>query len=328
MKKTGLIFLFLIAAAAGYWSVSLNLKKPSVPKPLPLLKYTFENLKNTDFSESQISLGDKVTDTSQKFYFNVPEKVSGLMNFPDKDGTYPVIIMFRGYASPENYKPGLGTQPSAKVLAANGFITLAPDFLGYAESASPSADTFEARFQTETTALTLLSAVQTLNASLETSHAGKIKADLTKIGIWGHSNGGNIALSSLVISGKVYPTVLWAPVSKSFPYSILYYTDETDDQGKYLRAALADFEKDYNTQDFSAANYLNWIKAPILINQGTGDQEVPYWWSDELVTQLKSNEIDVKYFKYPGADHNFLPSPSWNEAIGNTVNYFRSHFGV
>jgi uncharacterized protein len=327
MKKVLFVILFLLAAGIGYFGVGKWLKKTPPVKPLPLLKYTFENLKNTDFPESQITLGDEVTPTSQKFYFNVPEKVSGLMNYPDKDGTYPVIIMFRGYASPETYKPGLGTQPSAKVLAANGFITLAPDFLGYAESASPSADTFEARFQTETTALNLLSAVQSLNTALKAGNS-EIVADLTKIGIWGHSNGGNIALSTLAISGKEYPTVLWAPVSKPFPYSILYYTDETDDQGKYLRAALANFEKDYVTQDFSAANYLSWIKAPILINQGTGDQEVPYWWSDELVSKLKSFQIDVKYLKYPGADHNFLPSATWNEAIGNTVNYFRSHFGV
>ena len=322
IKTVILTLLFFISVSAGYFLVHAKFKKPLL-KPLPLLKYTFENLKNTKFTASQITLGDKVSDTSQIFYFNIPEKVSGLMNFPDKPGTYPVIVMFRGYIPKETFKSGSGSQPSAKVLANNGFITLAPDFLGYGQSASPSAQPFEERFQTVISALTLLASLENLNSTLGASYAGQIKADLTKVGIWGHSNGGAIALSALAISGLTYPTVLWAPVSKSFPYSILYYTDETDDQGKYLRAALADFEEDYTAEDFSPPRYFNWIKAPILVNQGLDDQEAPYWWTDELVKNLKSYGLEVKYFKYANADHNFLPS-GWNQAITNTVNFFKA----
>lgn len=326
IKKIALFFLFTIAVAIGYFLVDQKLQKPqNQPKPLPLLKYTLENLKNTKFTPSQILLENKLTETSQMFYFNTPQKVSGLMNFPKEPGVYPVIVMFRGYAPKETYTSGVGTQPSARVLAANGFITLAPDFLGYGESASPSAQPFEERFQTQTTALTLLASLINLNSALDASYSGEIRADLTKIGIWGHSNGGNIAIETLEASGVTYPTVLWAPVSKSFPYSILYYTDETDDQGKYLRAALSEFEKDYDTQKFSAANYLNWINAPILINQGTEDQEVPFWWSDEFVERLKKEGVDVEYIKYPGANHNMLPG-AWSEAITNTINFYKSQF--
>ena len=330
MKKISLFLFFLIAFGVGYWFtitrlVPFYLVHNQTEKPWPLLKYTFANLKNTSFTPSPITLGEKVSLTSQVFYFNVPEKVSGLMNFPDKPGTYPVIVMFRGFIPKETYKSGAGTQPSAKVLAENGFITLAPDFLGYGQSASPSATPFEERFQTTTTALTLLASLENLNSALESTSSGQIKADLSKVGIWGHSNGGSIALSTLAVSGAIYPTVLWAPVSKSFPYSILAYTDETDDQGKYLRKALADFEKDYDTENFSPPKYFNWIKAPILINQGMTDEEVPHWWSDELVKNLKSYGVEVKYFKYSNADHNFLPS-GWNQAATNTINFYREKF--
>ncbi|MDE2590963.1 MAG: hypothetical protein KGL95_15005, partial [Patescibacteria group bacterium] len=100
------------------------------------------------------------------------------------------------------------------------------------------------------------------------------------MGIWGHSNGGHITLAALAISGVTYPTVLWAPVSASFPYSILYYTDESDDQGMTLRKVLAQFEMVYNTDVFDPSKYYAWIKAPLDINQGTSDVEVPYWWTD------------------------------------------------
>jgi dipeptidyl aminopeptidase/acylaminoacyl peptidase len=267
------------------------------------------------------------------FYFSVPEKpdskvmekVSGLMNVPKKAGIYPVIVMFRGFVPDDMYKPGIGTQPSAQVFVSHGFITLAPDFLGYGESASPSADPFENRFQTYTTALTLLASLPNLNSGLKTNYSGTISADLNKIGIWGHSNGGHIALSVLEISGLQYPTVLWAPVSASFPYSILYYTDESDDQGKALRQTLSGFEKIYDTDQFSLTNYFNWIKAPIEINQGTADQEVPVWWSDNLVDIFKKDNISVKYITYPGADHNLLPS-GWSDAVSNSIDFYNQQF--
>ena len=342
MKKSILLlFLFLIIVVViqtlyiiGLINKSANVKT-IIPKPL--LKYTFDNLRKTQFPKNQITFGD-VTDknaysVSQMFYYSVPktpgskimEIVSGLANIPIKSGVYPVIVMYRGYISSEMYKPGMGTQPMAGVLAKNGYITLAPDFLGFGHSASSSADSFEDRFQSYTTALTLLSSLSTLNIGLSASYSGRITADLNKIGIWGHSNGGHIALSVLAISGVTYPTVLWAPVSTSFPYSILYYTDESEDQGKALRKALADFEENYNTDLFSPPKYYGWIKAPLEVNQGTADHEVPYWWSDNLVANLKKNNIFVSYLLYPGADHNMLPN-SWSEVALNTLNFYNKEF--
>lgn len=345
MKKALiLIFGSVLIISAGFLIYFLNPKQSlvnpfvkSTPEPKPLLAYTFENLKKTKFPENKITVDRKIGETSnslsQMFSFSVPKtpnstemkKVSGLINIPIKPGTYPVIVMFRGFAPKEKYSSGIGTQPSAKVFSQNGFITLAPDFLGYGESDMPSTSGFEDRLQTYTTALTLLSSLPTLNAGLEASYSGKIKADIDKVGIWGHSNGGHIALSTLAISGLSYPTVLWAPVSKSFPYSILYYTDEFDDQGKSLRQALARFEKDYDTEEFSPAKFYQWIKAPIEINQGTRDQEVPVWWSDELVESLKKDKIDVTYFTYPGADHNLQPS-GWSTAVSRSINFYWEYF--
>jgi dipeptidyl aminopeptidase/acylaminoacyl peptidase len=252
------------------------------------------------------------------------QKASGLINLPKKPGTYPVIIMFRGYVDENIYQPGVGTQRVAEVYAKNGFITLAPDFLGYGESASPSADPFENRFQTYTTALSLLASVPTLNTGLSASYSGILTADTEKIGIWGHSNGGHIALSVLAISGVNYPTVLWAPVSKSFPYSILYYTDEADDQGKELRRVLSRFESDYDTELFSPPNYYSRIKAPLDIFQGELDQEVPVWWTQDLVNTLKKSGLDIKYTSYPNADHNLMPT-GWSDAVSQSTAFYANH---
>ena len=307
---------------------------PSTPPEKPLLKYTFENLKKTTFTNNNITLGKPYSETtdssSQLFYFKSPNKpgdtamdtVSGLMNLPKKPGKYPIIVMLRGFVPDNMYEPGVGTQHVAEALAKNGYITLAPDFLGFGESSSFSKDSFEARFQTYTTALSLLASLPTLNNGLAASYSGTITADPAKVGIWGHSNGGHIALSVLAISGKHYPTVLWAPVSKSFPYSILYYSDDADDHGKALRAVLANFERDYNADLFSPLNYYKWIKAPLSIHQGTNDEAVPEKWSENVTSLLKEEGIDVVYNVYQ-ADHNMVPS--WNEAVKNSIDFYNKN---
>jgi dienelactone hydrolase len=338
MKKILLVIMIIVLSAAGVFYVFKGAVTTRIVTPLvneqqeilrPLEKYTFDSLKKTNFPSGKIIIGDVTKDdpdfTSRLFYFyDGSKKVSGLINIPKKEGAYPIIVMYRGYIDKDSFTSGEGTRATGEAFAKAGFITLAPDFLGFGQSDDPSEDPFENRFQTYTTALSLLASLPNLNAGLSDASVEQ-HADGGHIGIWGHSNGGHISLAVLAISGKTYPTVLWAPVSKSFPYSILYYTDESDDQGKGLRKALAIFEKTYDTDKFSVTRYLSWIKAPLQIDQGTGDQEVPLWWSDELQKSLTDNGLDVTYYTYPGENHNFT-NGSWGLAVARGVTFYTDEF--
>lgn len=345
MRKLA-IGILLFAVILGFVIVRNFQSNTAIKSPLasekPLDKYTFANLKRIKPTAGQIILKESLKETenyiSQSFYYKAGnKKVSGLLNVPTVDGTYPVIIMLRGFVPKESYSTGIGTQRAGEFFAQNGFITLSPDFLGYGQSDNPSQNSIEERFQTYTTVLTLLTSLDNLNTGLDArlpwpageanggqaSYSGKIKADVSKVGIWGHSNGGQIALSILEITGKNYPTVLWAPVSKPFPYSILYYTDEFTDHGKALRKAVAEFEKDYDIELYSSNNFYSWINAPIEIHQGEQDDAVPLKWSDILVSDLKKLEKDVTYFTYSGADHNLLPG--WETAVTRSINFYKEH---
>lgn len=292
-------------------------------KPTPLLKYSIENLSNTNFEESKIEIGEILDETeeytsykysmrfSPDFSENV-KTVTGMINIPKKEGSFPVIVMFRGFVNQEIYTTGIGTRPSAKVFAENGYITVAPDFLGYADSDEEAEDIFESRFQTYVTAAVTIKSVPSIE-----------NWDKKNIFIWGHSNGGQVALTSLEITGFDYPTVLWAPVGRPFPASVLYYVDGAEDGGKLLITKLAEFMDVYNAKSFSLTEHFDKIKAPIEINQGTADTAVPYWWSDELVEALEKADVDVTYKKYFGADHNLVPV--WNSAVENSLLFFNSH---
>lgn len=299
----------------------------------PLNKYSFDNLSKVEFKGSNIEIGEKIEEEDEGFdmyvfYFytqdptdeNNLKKVSGLLTVPAEEGEYPVIIQFRGYVDLSIYSTGVGTMRSAQEYAKAGFISLSPDFLGYGESDMPSEFSIEERFQTYSTALSLLASIKNLNKALK-EKALNISANEEKIGLWGHSNGGHIALAVLSITGKNIPTVLWAPVTKPFPYSILYFTDEFEDEGKSLRKVVSDFEKDYDVFNFSPTRYFDRIAAPIQIHQGTADDAVPVEWSNEFVEKLDELEIENEYFVYPGADHNLLGG--WNEAVLRSIDFYR-----
>lgn len=338
MKKiviTLILFLILITVITAYFFLFIP-RKGGLISPLskitekPLEKYTFEALRNKKPEASNIQIGKILNEgngfKSYMFYFYTQgKKASGLINLPDTGGTYPIIVMFRGFVDREKYTTGEGTRHSGEVFAQNGFISLAPDFLGYGESASPSASSIEERFQTYTTALTLLASVKNLNSSLKKVNGNNIQADETKIGIWGHSNGGHIALSVLSITGKSYPAVLWAPVSKPFPYSILYFTDEFDDNGKALRKVVADFEEDYDIEKYSPSNFYKWINAPIQVHQGNEDEAVPQRWSDTLYKNLKDLDKDIDYYTYSGENHNFN-NGNWPIAVQRSIQFYKERF--
>jgi fermentation-respiration switch protein FrsA (DUF1100 family) len=109
-------------------------------------------------------------------------------------------------------------------------------------------------------------------------------------------------------------------VTKPFPYSVLYFTDTFEDEGQALRVQICRLEKDYDVFQFSLTNYLNQIKAPLQIHQGTADKSVPVAWSNEFVEKLDELEITNSYFRHSGADHNMVGS--WNEVVKQDLEFF------
>jgi len=329
MKKLLLLFYSLALVLAGWYGYQFVNKydnKLVVPedfvKSRPLDRYNIIQLSQYQVLSSYITLVDIINDTADfaayRFRFSSEgKKVTGLIHIPKSDppeAGFPVIVQLRGWTPQETYESGTGTRRSAQVFAANGFITLAPDFLGYGGSDSEPDDAFESRFATYTTVLNLMASIATIP-----------NADSSRVALWGHSNGGHIALTVLAITGENYPTSLWAPVTKPFPYSILYYSDEATDSGKYLRKILSDFESVYDVDFYTFTNYLDRIKAPMIIHQGTRDEAVPQRWTDDFIRKAKAQSISINYYLYPGAGHNLsgIDNDSWNLVVKRDIEFYR-----
>jgi uncharacterized protein len=342
-----LLTIFITAVVtffAGWFSYAYTHRTPAedvvketkqvITKPLE--KYSIENLKNATWQPGTFTIEKELADEKEykswlfSYEFN-PEvegntrkKVTGQINIPKEGGPFPLVLMFRGYVDQTMYSTGTGTRPAAKYFAENGYIkngyiTIAPDFLGYGGSDKESSNVFETRLQTYTTASSI---IKSLNETSFTKTAAD-KWDRKNIFIWSHSNGGQIALTSLEITGVNYPTTLWAPASKAFPYVVLYYTDESNDGGKFIRRELSKFEELYDVEKYSYTNYLDSIQAPLLLHQGGADDAVPIAWSNDLAGKLKKKEKDIVYYIYPGSDHNLRPS--WEAVIERDTDFFKKH---
>lgn len=324
-------------------------------KPLPLLQYSFKNLSQKDFVAQQglkiekIISEDVETNTYVLLfkYESQGKNISGALNVrvnkeTKESAEQPAIIMLRGYTPVENYYSGLGTKNAATVFAENGYITLAPDFLGFGESDPEPIDTWEARFIKTVNAIDLIKTIQAFPevdlSQLENFPIKKIALDPNKIGIWGHSNGGQIAVSILEAMNSNLPATLWAPVLAPFPYSVLYFSDEYEDEGKETRKYLSLFEEDYDVFDFSITKHLDQLHGPIQIQHGTNDDSALVSWTQEFLakvdlenerratdssTENKKTPIKIDFYKYPGANHNL--QPNWNEAVQKDLMFFKKH---
>ncbi len=310
------------------------------PQDLPLNAFSIPALKTRVFGPTQLSIIDSGQEEMGYVKYLVSfstlgKRMTAQLNIPntlDTSNPPPLILMLRGYVPLSIYETGMGTKNAAARFAQAGYITIAPDFFGFGQSDPEPDDTWQARFEKPAIVAELIATVKT-GIPVEPNGNTVIPP---KLGIWAHSNGGQIALTTLEVLRASYPTTLWAPVTAPFPYSILYFGDEVEDEGKAQRAWIALFERDYDVHKFSHTQYLPDLRGPLQFQQGTSDDAVPYFWTDEFIDKLETEnlrrradasapaEIEVTHYTYPGADHNLVGA--WETAIRRDLEFFTKYF--
>lgn len=273
------------------------------PKPLPLQQYSIPNLQHYPYQADEIILTELINQSedlnSYLFrYQTMGKTMTGTANLPaniNHQDELPVIIMVRGYAEPEQYYPGFGTKNAAAIFARNGYVTLAPNFFNFGGSDPEPENSWEARFIKPINIIELIKTIQQnpeifLELAEDESNVEQyntIKLNSEKIGLWGHSNGGQISISVLEILSEPIPATIWAPVTAPFPYSILFFTRTSTDEGKEARAWLAKFEQEYDVFDFSITQHLDKLSGPLQIHHGGLDKDALLEWSDDFIVKLE-----------------------------------------
>lgn len=340
MKKSLgiIIFIGIIIAAAIFVLYQQTATQPqttpeiqsklSSPAPEALQPLSIESLRA--FSQSvkagEVKLEKTLKETSSYTSYAIAYqsdelKITGYMNVPKGTGPFPVIILNHGYFIPSRYQTGDGTRKEAEYLAQLGYVSVASDYRGYG-----SSDKGESLFRWGYVydVLSLIPAVEKLPL-----------VDPNRIGIWGHSMGGMIAVKTLVANPKIKAAVLVAPVGadEADAYRLV---KESRHEDVATIDELAWLEKNYGTPEtnpetyakMSAINFLANITAPINIHHSEGDQHVPFSWSEKLYNTLKKENKEVELYRYPGQLHTFSAArdlTQWNQIMERTLAFFNKY---
>jgi uncharacterized protein len=267
---------------------------PAPTPPLP--PYTIESLRARAYPGGKLTIGDQMSRGQgyTKYHMSWPssgQAMTGTISLPDGAGPFPVVVVNHGFIPPERYWIGQDSGIFGDPMAANGFISVAPNWPGYAGSGPAPPDLPQIVGQL-VTALDLVSSLNSLP-----------QADMGKIAFVGHSNGGGISELAMVIDARVKAVVLQAPVS----------TDMADNARKWWVQrpdSLAGLgTPDTNPDGYrhlSPRNYLASSGPPVLIIQGTSDHTIPADWTNATYSALQQAGIESKLMWVDGADHDLV----------------------
>lgn len=228
--------------------------------------------------------------------------ISGIMNVPVGKGPFPVLILNHGFIEPKNYSVGQGLRREQDFLARNGYVVLHSDYRNYGDSDFDSDNDVRPRSGYVEDIINAISAVKNSELTF---------FDKENIGMLGHSMGGGIALNTMVTKPEIAKAyVLLAPINSTYKVNF----DKWVVPDEEFSGIAEKFYQRYGTyqenpefwESISAVNYFDKIQAPIMLHQGTVDDQVPLEWSQELAQNLKSKGKEITYYEYLGEPHTFI----------------------
>jgi dipeptidyl aminopeptidase/acylaminoacyl peptidase len=249
-------------------------------------------------------------------------KIYALLTVPNgaaPPGGWPAIVFLHGYIPPTEYRTTERYIAYVDYLARAGYVVFRIDYRGNDRSEGAARGAYGDPGYTE----------DVLNALSSIS----LRPDVNphKIGVWGHSMGGFLALRAMVISQQVKVGVIWAGVVA--PYFDLLYNwhprnDLTPTPLPGSRRGWSSWVDQYGTPEenpafwnsISANAYLGDLSGPLQLHHSVGDSEVPVLFSLNLAAQVRAVGGTADLYEYPGDDHNL--SNSFNLAMKRTIQFF------
>jgi dipeptidyl aminopeptidase/acylaminoacyl peptidase len=295
-----------------------------VPRPTaelsatdPLAGLTIDDLSQRSYGGSGIVLLE-VVETEPEYtqyamvYPSDGLKITGLVNLPAGEGPFPVVIVNHGYRRPAEYRPGMDSWRIAERLARQGYIALMPDYRNYAGS-DKGPNPFHIGYAIDV--MNLIAQVDSLPAALP-----------DRIGLIGHSMGGELCMWPMVIMDDVRAVVLYAStsgdVARNWAHARQHWDRQTMDA-----LALAYGSPDDHPEMFAAmspVNYLDRVRMPVLIHHGMQDEWVPYAWSAELAGLMEEAGANVTFYSYPGGRHALI-GDDYEALMTRTLDFFDEH---
>jgi dipeptidyl aminopeptidase/acylaminoacyl peptidase len=244
------------------------------------------------------------------YYLSQGLKIYALLTVPDGEmpaGGWPGIVFNHAYIAPKEYRSTVLYEEYVNRLARSGYAVFRIDYRGHGHSeGEPQGAYGDPGYE-----------VDVLNAVASLKRHPQVNPQ--KIGVWGHSMGGYLALRAMVIDKRVvaaYPDLLyhWRVGPRIPPAN--------------SRKWMADWPAQFGTPDenpdfwnsISANSYLGDLSGPLQLHYGTGDEEVPPKFSETLASQVGAAGKSVEIYVYPDDNHNL--TGYFNLAMDRTIAFF------
>lgn len=245
-------------------------------------------------------------------------KIYGLLTVPlatRPQSGYPAIVFVHGYIPPDQYST-TGNYPTYQAaLARGGFVTFKPDLRGHGNS---EGEPVQAHYSEKYT-------VDTLNALAYLKQYQEV--DPNRIGYWGHSNGGEIGLRTILVDTDIKAASFWAGVVGSYQDMFETYISDIpflrDDENPLTKEYGLPSNRSSFWKSVEPYEFIGDIDIPIQLQHGTADRSVPVELSLALKEALEVADKDVTYIEYSGDDHNIAQNSG--VAWQRTIAFFREN---
>lgn len=231
-------------------------------------------------------------------------QISGLMATPDSPRPffgYPVIILAHGYVPEESYRTdGPEYRDYIRAFATAGYVVIKPDFRGYGTSwGAPQSAYYSPSHNADI-------------LNLASSLALYRPVDAARVGLFGHSMGGHVALDVVTVAPARFKAAVIASAGVGQigdMYARWKPRSDVDNPG-----AVA--ERNRITKLFgdpahdpafwatvSPLNYARQITTPLLLTHGAADRVIPVRYTQQLSAALTAAGHPATTYLLPRAGH-------------------------
>ncbi|WP_372652187.1 prolyl oligopeptidase family serine peptidase [Halobacteriovorax sp.] len=227
-----------------------------------------------------------------------------------EEKTCPVIISFHG--GPESQSlPGFS--PYAELFTKRGFIYVMPNVRGSRGYGKQWLNADNGRKR-----LSVITDIR--DSSIFIKKAWAKNGVVPKVGITGGSYGGYSTLYGMTVFSDHFD----AGVARVGMSSLVTFLENTADYRRYLRETEYGYlEKDREVlEKLSPINYLDRVKAPLLIIQGANDPRVPAGEAIQFQQALEKKGIESSLILFADEGHGVRKRSNKTLSTGHSLNFF------